>query len=130
MEYVRIIGKPRRVETLGRVFAVKDRLKSYNMAMAFSSCLPDEEKDVNRAGAKSWIDYIKTWFSILPTGQKEVMTRHFIDGVTVDEIATVEKVSRLRVQNYIYRACMLLFDEGFLSGKDPFFDDDELLARG
>lgn len=129
MEYVRIIGKPRRAETFGRVLAVKDRLKSYNMAVAFSSCLPDEEKNVNRAGAASWQEYIKTWFSILPARYKDVMTRHFIDGETVESIVQEEKVSRLRVQNYIYHACMILHDEGFLSGGNPFFDDDEM-ARG
>ena len=80
-------------------------LECFNMAKAFSCCLPDEEKNVNREAAREWL---KVWGDALQElPHDEAMAARLIHCERLDagEAAQIMGLSRIKAAGLAARAC-------------------------
>ena len=80
-------------------------LECFNMAKAFSCCLPDEETNANREAAREWL---KVWGDALQElPHDEAMAARLIHCERLDagEAAQIMGLSRIKAAGLAARAC-------------------------
>ena len=109
MEYVRIIGKPKRAEGFkcGARWAA-NCLSLFNMAKAFSWCLPDEEKQVNREGAREFLSRWENALDKLPHDEAIAARLIYCERLDAGEAAERMQISRIKAAGLAGRACIRL----------------------
>ena len=78
---------------------------------------------------REWLNDIDIWLLALPEEFKDygdILRLVYIEGQSVEELADDLGVDVEDVEGIIDDACAKLDEMGFMTGKSPWFDDDEL----
>lgn len=103
------ITRPRRAEKVergGRWAA--NCLECFNMAKAFSYCLPEEEKAVNREGARAWLDTWEKALDSLSDDEARAARLIYCERLDAGQAAEVMQISRIKAAGLAGRACIRL----------------------
>ena len=83
-------------------------LECFNMAQGFAYCLPEEEKTVNREGARGWIVTWENALDKLPHDEAIAARLIYCERLDAGEAARAMGISRIKALGLAGRACQRL----------------------